>query len=231
MKKKISDLMIKKYATHQYSLPEHNPTADFDWIRNESGLPWLKLNIQIPHKQILKEIEAVQELLVDHRDDYGEHNGWKSFCICGKSFDATREDEFYNDNRPYIWTPEAKQHMPNTVKYFSEYWPGNTFFRVRIMLLEPNGYITIHKDTDTSKLCPINIAITQPNDCLFVMEKYGTVPFSPGNAYLLDISNNHAVVNNSDQPRWHIIVHQKFDDKELKSLVVNSYNLLYNNLL
>ena len=225
MKKKISDLMIKKYETHQYSLPEYNAKADFNWIQAESGLPWL----QIPYEQILKEVENIRELLVVHRDDYGEHSGWKSFCISGKSFDSTREDEFYNDNRPYIWTPEAKKYLPNTVKYFSEYWPGSTFFRVRVMLLEPNGYVTIHKDTDTSKLYPINIAITQPKDCQFVMEKHGTIPFSPGDAYWLDISNNHAVVNNSDQPRWHIIVHQKLDNEDFKSMVVRSYHMLYIN--
>jgi len=221
--------MIKKYAGQQCVLPAYNPSADFDWIQNESGLPWLKLNIQVPYKQILEEIEKVNGLLVNHRGEYEEHAGWKSFCICGKSFDATKEDEFYNDDRPYIWTPEAKAYMPNTVKYFSDCWPANTFFRVRIMLLEPHGYISIHKDTEISQLYPVNIAITQPTDCLFVMEKHGVIPFSPGDAYWLDISNNHALVNNSDQPRWHIIVHQKIDNNEFESMVVNSYHMLYNN--
>ena len=63
----------------------------------------------------------------------------------------------------------------------------------------------------------------------FVMEKHGTIPFSPGDAYWLDISNNHAVVNNSDQPRWHIIVHQKLDNEDFKSMVVRSYHMLYIN--
>ena len=67
-----------------------------------------------------------------------------------------------------------------------------------------------------------------PNGCDFVMELHGAVPFKPGNAFWLDISNKHTVFNNSDQPRWHLIIHQNFDNHEFQKLVVNSYQILYN---
>ena len=210
-------------------LPEYNPTADFDWIRTNSGLPWLQLDIPVPHQTILKEIANIQSLLSTHRDDYGEHHGWKSFCIHGKSYDATREDEHYKDLRPYIWTPEAIKLMPDTVKYFSEQWFNCKFNRLRVMLLEPGGYISLHADTDQSRLSAINIAITQPSNCNFVMEKHGIIPFEPGRAFWLDISNLHTVFNNSNDPRWHLIIHQSFEDIEFQNLVVNSYKSLYNN--
>jgi hypothetical protein len=228
MKQKISQLMFKKYINVEYQLPAYNPNADFEWIRQQSGLPWLRLTIDIPHETILKELDAVQSLLVSHRDDYGEHEGWKSCCIHGKSFNATREDDYYNDSRPYVWTPEAKQHLPQTVNYFCTQWPKTTFARVRAMLLEPGGYVSIHSDYPDSKLMPINIAITQPAECDFVMEQHGIVPFKPGQAFWLDISNRHTVFNNSNQLRWHLIVHQSFDNVEFQNLVVNSYQTLYN---
>jgi hypothetical protein len=228
MKYEISQLMFKKYANCNLQLPEYNPSADFEWIMNASGLPWLQLDIAVPYQDILHEIKNIELLLVDHRDNYGEHRGWKSFCIHGKSYDATREESYYNDNRPYVWTSEAQQCMPLTVDYFATKWPGGQFKRIRVMLLEPGGYISIHQDYAISKLTAINIAITQPTECQFVMAKHGTVPFFPGQALWLDISNQHAVINNSDQPRWHIIVHQSFDNS-FQDMVVNSYKKLYNN--
>lgn len=228
MKQKISQLMFQKYINAEYQLPAYNPDADFAWIKQQSGLPWLRLCIDIPFKTIDTELKAIQSLLVSHRDDYREHAGWKSFCIHGKSFDATREEIYYNDLRPYIWTPEAKKLMPYTVEYFSKQWPHCTFQRLRVMLLEPGGYISIHSDYSKSELAPINIAITQPDNCNFVMEKYGVVPFTPGDAFWLDVSNKHTIFNHSDQPRWHLIVHQSFDNVEFQKLVVNSYQTLYN---
>lgn len=220
--------MFKKYINTEYQLPDYNPDADFDWIKCQSGLPWLRLNIDVPSQEILKEITAIESLLIAHRDSYGEHQGWKSFCVHGKSFDATREAQHYNDTRPYIWTPEARQYMPQTIKYFCTQWPPTAFARLRVMLLEPGGYVSIHSDYSKSELIPINIAITQPSDCDFVMEKYGVVPFDPGSAFWLDVANNHTVFNNSDQPRWHLIVHQSFNSIDFQKLVVNSYQTLYN---
>jgi hypothetical protein len=223
--------MFKHYCDQQPVLPDYNSSADFEWIRTQSGLSWLQLMIDIPHELILKEIGNIQSLLSTHRDTYNEHQGWKSFCIHGKSYEATREDEYYNDDRPYVWTAEAQTLMPNTVNYFSNHWPGSLFTRLRVMLLEPGGYITVHADSKISQLSAINIAITQPNDCHFLMEKHGIIPFTPGSAYWLDLSNRHTVFNNSDKPRWHIIVHQTFDNIGFQNLVAESYKILYNKTL
>jgi hypothetical protein len=229
VKQQISQLMVKKYIDYQYQLPEYNPAADFNWIQTQSGLPWLLLSLLVPYTVILEEIKNIKSLMSAHREDYNEHCGWKSFCIHGKSYNATKEDTYYNDDRPHIWTPEAESLMPNTVDYFKTQWPGSDYRRVRVMLLEPGGYITVHRDGNIPGLTAINIALTQPVGCDFVMEKKGTVPFQPGRAVWLDISNNHTVFNTSNQGRWHIIVHQSMDDQKFQNEVVNSYKKLYNN--
>lgn len=230
MKQQISTLMLKKYINTPLALPEYNPLANFDWIRTQSGLPWLPLQISLPAETILKEIANIQDLLITHRDDYAEHRGWKSFCIHGKSYDATREDSYYSDHRPYDWTNEAREHMPMTVDYFQNIWPGSGYQRIRVMLLEPGGYIALHKDTEDPGLRPINIAITHPTSCDFVMERYGCIPFEAGSAFWLDNSNRHTVFNHSNQRRWHIIVHQSFDNIKYQNQVVSSYKTLYNNI-
>ena len=228
MKRKISQLMFNKYRDCTPQLPDYNLTADCKWIRHKSGLPWLPLDILVPVEAILSEIKNIESLLTDHRDEYAENVGWKSFCIHGKSYNATREDAYYNDTRPHSWTPEAIERMPNTVNYFLNHWPKTQFSRLRVMLLESGGHITIHSDSVISALSPINIAITQPTDCVFVMENFGVIPFVPGSAYMLDVSNRHTVFNNSPHPRWHIIIHQAFDQIESQNMVASSYKKMYN---
>ena len=230
MKQQISRLMLKKYIDTQMVLPKYNPAADFEWIRTQSLLPWLPLDIVIPYKVIGEELKNIEHLLVSHRDDYADHSGWKSFCIHGKSYDATREKEHYNDQRPLAWTHEAETLLPSTTDFFKNTWPATRYDRLRVMLLEPGGYISIHSDYTQPQLRPINIAITQPKDCHFLMERHGIVPFEAGQVNWLDISNQHTVFNESSEPRWHIIVHQSFDHTEFQTLVVNSYKRMYNNI-
>jgi hypothetical protein len=227
MKKQISQKIFERFLNKTPALPEYKEGASADWVKTQSGLPWLLLDIEIPANTILQEIQNIKHLLTDHRDDYAEHSGWSSFCIHGKAYDATREDGYYNDSRPYIWTPEAKELMPQTVEFFKQ-WPSAGFQRLRVMRLAPGGWISVHRDSSVSGLHPINVAITQPDECAFVMEQQGRVPFEAGKALLLDVSNLHTVFNNSDQDRWHLIVHQQFN-LDFDNLVAKSYKKLYNN--
>lgn len=228
MKTQLSRKIFDRFLNKQLTLPEYNDHATADWIRQESRLPWLPLDIKIPTNTILREIQNVKHLLTVHRDDYAEHSGWSSFCLHGKAYNATREDSYYDDSRPYIWTPEAEKLMPETVEFF-KHWPAAGFRRLRVMRLAPGGWIAIHRDTTVSNLQPINIAITQPKECAFVMEQHGKVPFETGKALLLDISNLHTIFNDSDQDRWHLIVHQQFN-QDFDNLVVKSYKKLYNKI-
>ncbi len=227
MRTQISRAMYNKYrnSTPKIEIPK---TASFEEIQSHIGLPWLRLEIGIPTETILQELEQIRPFLVDHRDGETEQWGWKSFCIHGKEWDATREDSYYNDHRGYKWTDPAVEHMPKTVQFFQKNWPAKTFYRVRVMLLEPGGYINIHQDYKNSEMTAINIAITQPEDCGFVMERQGCIPFKPGEAYWLDISNRHTVFNDSDKPRWHIIVHQDIWENSFKRVVEHSYKIVYN---
>lgn len=223
---KLSRKFAEQQSLTQFADLPFNSIADVHWIYNHSNLPWLKLMISVPYEIINEEIKNIENHFVLHRSDYSEHTDWQSFCIHGKSFDATREDDYYLDNRPHDWTPEAIKLMPQTVEYF-KHWPRNKFFRIRVMKLAPAGIISIHRDAELpGKLGPINIAITQPLECKFVMENHGVVPFIKGSAFILNVSNRHTVVNDSDEYRYHIIVHQS-NDAVFDKLVVESYNSYY----
>lgn len=221
----------RKFAEHnkvpRCPWPEYNSSADGNWIRSSSGLPWLKLDIEIPFEKIFLEIQNIKIYFSDHRTDYNEHSSWRSFCIHGKSYDSTREDEYYKDSRPYGWTPESEQMMPETVAFFKTQWPSQDFLRLRIMELAPGGIISVHTDGEgIGKLYPINIAITQPSGCDFYMEKFGIVPFSKGDSYILNVHNRHTIINNSNEYRYHVIIHHKNID-ELDQLILKSYKKSY----
>jgi Aspartyl/Asparaginyl beta-hydroxylase len=226
--KKVSRLFANSNKNKQLILPEYNAVADSDWILTKSKLPWLPLDIKIPREEIEKEILAIRDYLVDHRTDYNEHSGWSSFTIHGKAEDATREDEYYNDNRPHNWTATALKLMPKTVEYFQTQWPCPHYARLRVMALAPNSMISVHQDgVDPNELGPVNIAITQPEDCNFYMENFGIVPFQLGSSIMLNVTNRHVVINDSNETRYHLIVHHTRTTKPLDNLVKLSYNKLY----
>jgi hypothetical protein len=199
-------------------------------IVTESGLPWLELDIDIPHKKMLQEAIDLKDEFVKHRDeDNGggyRHKGWRSLCIHGIDPYKTNHYEQYgyksNNETPYTWT-DICTRCPITNEFFKYYFPYDVYYRVRFMLLEPQGYITPHKDSEEHRLSPINIALNNPEGCNFKMKGHkGYLPFAPGKSLLLDVGNKHAVYNNSDEDRYHIIVHGKIT-KEFKELVERSY--------
>jgi len=168
--------------------------------------PCKQLKLNVPIDEIYKEIQKIKNFLVPHRE--GEGIGWSSFCIHGKSFNATREEEYYKDNRLYVWTKEAVEHMPNTINFLKSLG-FKSFQRVRVMCLAPKGFINVHRDQTESRLGPVNIAINHPKDCKFYLEHHGDLKFKPGVAYRLNLVNYHAVINHSNTLRYHIIIHGK----------------------
>lgn len=217
---KISRMFFKRYIDSAPNWPGCNDQADYEWIRFHSGLPWLKLLVDVPYDDIFAEIKSSTDFLIDHRDEYGEHRGWKSFCIHGKSRVQTSHCE---DTRPWHWIPEVTAAMPKTAEFFQS-WLIGPYRRVRVMALEPGGYVSLHSDPGEDALNAINIAIAQPAQCHFVMEQWGRIPFENGSAFLLNIHRNrHVVFNDSDQTRYHIIVHHSQPTPEFKKTVVDSY--------
>ena len=195
-----------------------------EWIKNSSRLPWLKLNLQIPTDSILAEANQVYPQSVVHRtsDKFAQYSnqGWKSLTLYGD--DATTTT--HTDNVK-TWTHLAEL-CPQTVEFVKKHWIiDDTTGRIRFMWLEPGGYILPHHDRDTSMFFETNIAITQPSNCRFRFLDYGTVPFTPGSAFLVDISNKHFVANDSDQLRVHFIVHATLKPGIIqKSYEQNFYN-------
>ena len=163
-----------------------------------------KVETNIPVKDVYNEIQNIKKYLVSHRSDSGL--GWSSFCIHGQSYHRTKQDSFYPDFTGHKWTDEAIQNMPRTIAWLKTLG-YKSFQRVRVMCLGPKSFINLHRDQTESKLGPINVAVNNPNKCKFYLQNHGVLDFKPGVAFQLDLSNFHSVVNDSNVPRYHIIIH------------------------
>lgn len=201
------------------------------WIVHNSGWPYLPLDLpDAPYEEMLKEAVALKDMFIVHRSP--DSLGWKSLCIYGEEWDKTHYYTAYPENAnkrmediEYKWTKVADL-CPITTKYFKDEFVHIPTQRIRFMWLDPYGYILPHQDRKEHYLSPINIALNNPNGCIFNMDSKGYVPFKEtGNSCLVDIGNLHSVWNNSDTPRIHIISHgapKLFFNK----LVANSFKKL-----
>lgn len=196
-----------------------------DELRNNSKLPYLMFDVDMPVDDILKEIGNSQQHFYTHRED--QSKGWSSLVMHGMGDDKTNSSEYYNvneDDAVYDWT-NASNSIPSLKKWLLEQKYFVDFDRIRIMALDPDGYIEAHKDYDKSRLGPINIAINNPKDCDFVMEDIGIVPFETNKGAWLDLSNKHSVRNNSNETRYHIILHGG-KTTEFKQMAFENYRKL-----
>jgi hypothetical protein len=200
----------------------------YNWIIFQSRLPWLKIMQDCPHDEMLAEARAVRSRFVAHRYTTGEtHQGWSSLVVHGLGPECTLAHESYGYDdimqAPHAWT-EIADLCPVT-KSWIESLEFEHLFRVRFMLLEAGGFIAEHTDTDQSRLFAYNVALNQPEECVFTMTEHGPIPFNKGDTFLLDVSNSHHVYNNSNEDRYHIIIHgvpgAKARDRVVKSFLKN----------
>jgi len=180
----------------------------------QSDWPWAPLFVNNYFEQeFLDELTILDDYFVFHRSkdkfkSYG-HEGWQSVTIHGIEYDKTEDFSQYGfksqDDAGYTWTSVCKL-IPKLTEFIKSL-PFKNYGRIRIMKLSPNGYIMPHTDGTGRIFGPFNFALTNPNDCEFVFENYGTVPFKPGRGFILDLGIKHAVWNNSDKNRYHLIIH------------------------
>lgn len=200
---------------------------------------WIELDIDFDINTWEYESGLITDSLVEHREGDG-HNGWRSCCLHGISVDKTGHWSRYTNDESqinYHWT-ELTELVPNITNFWKSF-PVEGYARLRFMELAPGGWVAPHNDapdglrnTDfdmMDHMIPINIAITHPQGCDMFLDTYGTVPWTPGKAFIVNITDTHSVKNNSSSPRMHMIAHCIIGKrkKEFAELVVRSYNKQY----
>ena len=197
------------------------------WVMEGSNCPSLKLDLDFPAQTVLDECMAVYDQFVKHRGEM--HPGWSSMCIHGQGVQYTDPPKEYPEvDAEFHWT-ELSEQCPETTKWFKVNFPFTEYHRLRFMLLEPGGYIQQHQDFDKRRLAAFNIAVSNPPGVDFAMEEAGCIPWEVGDVRAIDIGRQHAVVNNSNEDRIHMIVHGKWN-QNFKSLLCRSYDQLLESL-
>mgnify|MGYP006414604945 FL=1 len=242
------DTMPGSFVDAMMEEPRFPPSARFrqaKWVTHESGIPWLKLDVpEFDWNACYNEAMAVYDEAIQHRkndydennpDDYG-HRGWRSLTLHGlgkhvsqhwDSKDVAAAGFVYADEREaraaYHWT-EIADKCPETVKMIKSIPGYRTFDRVRYMYLEPGGYITPHTDYEHNKLGPLNISLNNPENCHFKMiDDNAYVPWKPGNMFKMNVGHRHAVMNDTDEVRVHMIVHGQYGGSDFEDLILKSW--------
>ncbi|HMN68572.1 MAG TPA: aspartyl/asparaginyl beta-hydroxylase domain-containing protein [Bdellovibrionales bacterium] len=188
-----------------------------DRLRTELKIPYLQLPVpDVDWATMLVEAQKLESHFVPHRSS--DSRGWKSLCLHGIEADQTLSCDRYGfaneQATPYKWTWAAEAAPVTTAwlkrlkddGYFQEY------YRIRYMWLEPEGFIRFHRDRpeEQNSLGPMNVALNMPEGCHWIFKAWGFLPFQPGSAMAVDVSNLHAVSNRSGIDRVHLIVHGKY---------------------
>lgn len=214
------------------SMPDNLETLvdQYKWVLNESRLATLLLDVEVPHEAMLEEALANKHRFVKHRGT--DSPGWASMALHGTAVEDTapvealiKQGKYTEETAPeYHWT-ELADSCPVS-KQFVQSLGFSLLKRVRFMLLEPGGWITKHRDTETPGIQAWNVSINNPDGHYFAMQDAGFVPWKPGQMRGLDISKYHTVVNTSNEPRIHMIIHGHHD-KKFNETIVRSYRKLY----
>jgi hypothetical protein len=214
------------------------------WFLQGNTTPWLELDIKFELDKWIAESSLATEFYVNHRDietGEGTHVDWKSCVLHGIDTDKTNVWEVYGykTEPEYHWT-ELGNKTHAIKKFWTETFPSQDYARIRFMKLGSNGSISPHNDgkgsVDLEKIfeypLPINIAIVHPDDCYMTIKDQGVVPFKAGKMFIVNILEDHSVINFSNQDRIHLIAHCYVGNryKEFCELIARSYKKQYKNM-
>lgn len=212
--------------------PEGTDEEIVNWIYSQN-IAFIELDLMFDVAKWQEEATLCLPFLVNHREAQ-PHRGWRSCAIHGIDVDKTGIWHQYCDKEPkYDWTAISK--FTPTINQFWKTFPFEKLARVRFMQVETDGYIWPHNDTPPNEenlidqLVPINIAIDHPANCFMTLKDHGIVPWENGNIKLVNITNDHSVINFADKPRLHMIGHGYIGNckKEFIELIARSYKKQY----
>jgi hypothetical protein len=204
-------------------------------ILNNKSLLWLELDITFPLKQWQEEAKLAESYYQEYRDS--DSRGWSSCCLHGLGVDKiyTADNYGYHEySAPYSYT-ELSEKCPTITNFWKNHFPAERYTRIRFMKLAPQGQIDWHNDGSIpsdidplESILPINLAIVHPDECGMMIEDK-LVPWKEGKIFLINISKQHMVFNNSQMPRIHMIANIVLGNqtKNFCDMLVRCYNSQY----
>jgi hypothetical protein len=202
-----------------------------DYFKSEGR--YLKLDIALPHEEMLSEAVALIDKFSPHRSGEYSHDGWESLTIHGLGWDKHENYDVYgykkgkDASKDMVWT-EIADLCPITTKWLKEVFPCKQYGRVRFMLLRAGGTIDMHNDSSMRLIENINIALNNPPGCKWIWGDGEELIMEQGGVYAMNLSYDHSVINTSEHDRMHIIIarHDGLDEwKELVNQAAKKQNI------
>jgi hypothetical protein len=210
-------------------VPKESPENIFD---PSCQWPYSFIDFDADFKKMYEEVLSLEKtFFIKHREkdklNSYYHEGWNAVTLHGIDPHKTEHFDRYGykseEEANYYWT-EVCEYLP-TLTSFTKSLNYSSYSRVRIMKLEAGGYIMPHTDGVGRIFGPFNIAINNPDGCQFVFENDGVVPFKQGRGVFLDLGRKHCVWNNSDEDRYHLIVHGHINPELIEESIKQTYSL------
>lgn len=175
--------------------------------------------------------------------------GWHSTALHGFVHKSAKDtslawrhtanpDSYWMSENDVKWGwSEVAEVAPEMVRWLKDF-PHKYYRRCRFMLLSPGAEIKGHHDSNASRdsqgrrrniASAINIAFTQPKGCyLRRCDTKEELPFEPLAGFWFDNGVMHEGYNDSDENRFHFIIHGGHN-MERKKLMLQSLKTLMGN--
>lgn len=103
----------------------------------------------------------------------------------------------------------TKEDFPTIYEFLKR--NEHQYFRPEISRLDAGGHIFPHTHSSPKFVEEwiYNMCLNFPDKCKFAVYPLGIIPFQAGDVYRLRGRNYHSVINESDEPRYHIMMRTK----------------------
>jgi hypothetical protein len=222
-------------VTEQSGNSKEQREALFKFILKGSQLPYIVLDKTFDANRVKTELQAVEDknLFVRYHQKYDttETKDWYASALYGVS--ATNPwnihsqiTDAHKKSAVYQWT-ETSDQMPYFMNLLDEVLGLPNVTRSLIFKLAPGGYVEPHRDiplAEGHQMMQVSFHVQWPEGATWYLEgaENGVYPTVEGTIAIHSSIAEHAIINNSNQPRYFIWAFAEFDDK-FKELVINSY--------
>lgn len=209
-----------------------------------SGIPWLKLDLEIPKFSIEVLNDAVESSVGWHSqwdshyaqpDPSSQTDSWDGKVLFGpknwnewtpKILSDRIEDEpglakKYRRDLDFAWHIDIDHPVRKWVNSFLD---DDAINLVSYYVLGPQGYIQPHYDNTTGNkwLNKMYAAIAWPDGCEFGFLDWGNAPIQEGDVFLINnYQHSHWVINRGTQPR--IVMDINCDLTKIQDLIKRSF--------
>lgn len=215
------------------------PSAE--WIVKESRMPWLELDINTPHNELINEIKQFSENLIPFCSNISKESetyqsrdaqakrlqvdkcvkDWEFITLYGIGSNIVSRKEDYTSlnkiNVSHKWT-DAGNKCPLHKKIIEDTFILDNDITIMYAVLRPGGFCTPHTDADKDSdkknvLTSLTLMTYNPSGSIFFFENWGKIPIKQGKMYLLNVAYYHATINNSNENRYHLMFRIQNRDK------------------